>query len=258
MEFKDYLSLSTSVISNKYRNQNTINELKATFKNQGYVTLPNFYNEDFFSILQGESTRMEAKRIERNFTMPGYNTPRHLSVIGGKLIFKNSLIFPMLYLNFEIRSMLSSIIGSELYSVNHEEEFMVINYLERKGGTHGWHVDDPRYALVIILQAPERSEGGYLEVIPDWKEYCASRGYDPITDTNMAVKEAYANNQVKKIFHNTGDCYLLNAGNCLHRVAPISGETRRIILNMAFDDRVALEYGYTADVLYGEKDAVTQ
>ena len=45
--------------------------------------------------------------------------------------------------------------GAAVYSVNHKYEFMVSNMLSASGNTHGWHLDDPRLALVIFLSVPE-------------------------------------------------------------------------------------------------------
>jgi hypothetical protein len=256
MDFQDYMHLTANVVNDTYKDELHCKMLARIFGDQGYVTFPNFFKEEFFKLLQDESSRLSKIRQERKFTMPGYETPRYLSVIGGKQILNNSFVFSAVYVNSEIKAVLSSVVNKWLFNVDHEEEFMVINFLEKAGGTHGWHVDDPQYALVIILQAPQAAEGGYLEVIPNWVKNCRDLGLDPITDTKKAVDIFYDQGKVKKIYHNTGDCYLLNAGDCLHRVAPITGDTNRVILNMAFDHRQSIEYGYTADILYGNKESV--
>lgn len=256
MNFKDYMHLSGDIVNPQYKDPAACNELATAFEQQGYVTMPQFFMPEFFDLVVEESIRLSKIRNEKEFTMPGYETPRLLSVIGGKQILNNSFVFSALYINAEVKSVLSSIVSRSLFNVDHEEEFMVINFLEKKGGTHGWHLDDPQYALVVILQAPAQSEGGYLEVVPNWKAFCASINKDPLFDTNEAVRIAYENDKVKRIYHNAGDCYILNAGDCLHRVAPITGETHRIILNMAFDHRQEIEYGETANLLYGNAERV--
>jgi len=254
LDFKDYMYLSGSVVNSKYKEETELTRLANEFEEKGFVTMPDFFMAEFFDLVKDESIRLSKMRTEKQFTMPGYETPRFLSVIGGKQILNNSFVFSALYINAEVKSVLSSIVSRSLYTVDHEEEFMVVNFLERSGGTHGWHLDDPQYALVSILQAPDHSMGGYLEVIPEWKKFCAELGMNYMTDTNKAVPIAYEQGRVKNIHHNAGDCYVLNAGDCLHRVAPISGETNRIILNMAFDHRSKIDYGATADILYGEKE----
>lgn len=254
MEFSEYLSMAGKVVNEVYTSEGLCESLADKFAEQGYVNLPNFFTDDYFEILQRESVRLSKIKVERDFVMPGYNTPRLISVIGGKQILKNSFIFSALYLSAEMKSVLSSIISKQIFNVNHDEEFMVVNYLEKASGTHGWHLDDPQYALVVILRAPAASEGGYLEVVNNWEDFCGKEGFGPVADTNEAIEVCYKQNLVERIFHNTGDCYLLNAGKCLHRVAPISGVTHRVILNMAFDSREQVEYGATADILYGNKE----
>lgn len=253
MDFKDYFSLTDSIVNNVYKENGVRQGLAEEFEAQGYVKLPNFFVDDAFCLLQREAARLSRIKVEKEFMMPGYNTPRLLSVIGGKKILDNSFIFSALYLNREIKAVLSDIVGKELHSVDHEEEFMVINFLEKRAGTHGWHVDDPQFALVTILNAPPKTEGGYLETIPHWEQFCYNLGLHPVNDATKAVEIAYQNGLVRKIYHHTGDCYFLNAGDCLHRVAPISGMSHRIIMNMAFDSRQKIDFGYTADILYGKK-----
>ncbi|PKG37878.1 HalD/BesD family halogenase [Psychromonas sp. Urea-02u-13] len=250
--YKQYSSLINKVVVNRhYKDIGIQKELSTKFNDNGFVTLPGFFPAEIFSGLQDEAQRIAPARVAKNFTMPGYDTPRQLSVISGEQILRSSFFIPSLYINAEVASALSAITGSKLYNVDHKEEFMVINYLESNASTHGWHLDDPRFALVVILDAPECYQGGSLEIIKNWKSYCDENSFDPLFDTNRAVESAREDDLVTKIHHNTGDAYLLNAGDCLHRVTPVQGEAKRTVLNMAFDSRPVVKFGETAEILYG-------
>ena len=113
------------------------------FAKNGYVKLTPFLSDDIFEIVSQELEEMDSQKIVRNFKMKEYETPRVLSVIGGSKILSNSQILLQLYSHYEIRHELSKIVGEHLYPVQHYEEFMVINILEARENTHGWHLDDP-------------------------------------------------------------------------------------------------------------------
>ncbi len=239
------------IISNLFTEDTTLLDLKEKFDALGYVKLYSLFTDNFLQNLEQEVQSLSKKSIEKNFVMPGYSTPRKLSILGGKFIQAYSPLLTNLYKNEQLKRVISKIIGKQIYSIDHQEECMVINFIEKKGGTHGWHLDDPQYALVMIIQSPESSEGGYLEIIPHWKQYAESKNLDPIKDTNQLVSLANNDGLIRKINHNAGECYLLNAGDCLHRVAPVNCNTFRTVVNFAFDYRQSITFNGTADLLYG-------
>ncbi|ODS22544.1 hypothetical protein AB835_13590 [Candidatus Endobugula sertula] len=245
--------LATSIISNEYKNNKLIDDLQEKYRCSGFVKLPKFFTRSVLSLLLDEVYRLYSYRDKKNFIMPGYQSPRIMSVIGGQKIIRNSFIFPAVYVDKELKEILSKITNTPIFNIAHEEELMVINCLEKESSTHGWHLDDPKYALVIILEAPLMSNGGYLEVIPDWVNYCRSQCLHPVNDSNAAVSKAREDNLIAKIHHEAGSCYLLNASECLHRVAPVVGEVRRIAVNFTFHDSQKIKYGKTADLLYGNE-----
>lgn len=247
---KQLCVMSDSVITDDYKNIELIEELGKGFSKAGFVSLPNFFTDSVLSLLKEEARKLYCYKVRKNFIMPGYETPRKMSVIGGKSILENSFIFPALYLDKEVKKILSQIANDFIFNINHEEELMVINCLDTKDSTHGWHLDDPQYALVIVLESPPICHGGYLEIIADWHHHCQKNGLDPIKDTCSAVKLAKVLNKVEKVCIEAGGCYLLNASACLHRVAPIIGELSRVAVNFAFHHSRSFEYGVTANLLY--------
>ena len=84
---------------------------------------------------------------------------------------------------------------------------MVINILEARENTHGWHLDDPLYALVIIAEHPSYKYGGNLQYIRNWELVCKETGLDPITDLHQAIAFARGRKLIHSVSHVAGECY---------------------------------------------------
>ena len=232
--------------------------LRAKFKEFGYVKLHSLFDEVLFTQIVNDVEHISHKRTHRDFVMPGYETPRLLSVLGGSRIKQYSTLLPSLYSNETLIKIISQIVEGKVFTIEHPEECMVINFLEKSGGTHGWHLDDPKYALVMIIKGSDVDDGGYLELIPNYAGFAKEKGLDPVKDANQLVNIANDEGKIRKITHKTGECYLLNASDCLHRVAPVKNDTNRTVINFAFDNRANVDYGDTADFLYKDSEKVEE
>ncbi len=237
-------------INNYFFDENNLLILKEKFKEFGYVKLHNLFDEKFLLKIKSEVNFLSKNKCQRDFIMPNYNTPRTISILGGGFISENSPLLLDLYKSKSLKDLISNIVGDNIFNIDHPEECIVINFLEKKGDTHGWHLDDPRYALVMIIEAPKNSDSGYLEIIEKYNEYSQKKGIDPIKGTSQLVKMANDEGLIRKITHMTGECYLLNAADCLHRVAPVDNDTHRTVINYAFDNKQNIKYGNTANILY--------
>jgi hypothetical protein len=246
------LKINGSLLNLSALSENKIELLKCKFNKFGYVKLHYLFSDIFFKSLKKEVNELRESSTNRNFLMPDYNTPRVLSVLGAKKINQKSTLLPKLYCNKALQKCISKIAGKPIYSISHTEESMVINFIEKNGGTHGWHLDDPKYALVIIIEAPDSSSGGYLEIIPHYKKLAKNRKLDPVIDAKQLVTIANDEGLIRKISHLSGECYLLNAADCLHRVAPVTKDTYRTVINFAFDSNKNVDYGDTANALYAD------
>src|SRR5439155_11867736 len=178
---------------------------------------PGLFSNSTFANLQSEVARLRKYANTKNFTMPGFETLRRMSTLGGKEIRKESTVLTNLYNNNELRSLVSKICRREIFACNDENEWQVVNWLEGSGETHGWHLDDPPLALVIFIEAPPAEHGGSLEFINEWRQLCAELGHDPQRDVAKLVDQCYRADLVNSKGHKTCDAYLLRADNCLHR-----------------------------------------
>ncbi|MFY8063256.1 MAG: HalD/BesD family halogenase, partial [Usitatibacteraceae bacterium] len=209
-----------------------------------------FLTPDAFHIIASEVKRLHATRIRKNFVMPDFNTDRRMSVLSGKDVVRESEVIASLYACQELRDWLASLTGTDIHTVLHDEEFLVVNFLDGERDTHGWHLDDPRYALIVVVESPDSRIGGCIEYVPDWKRLAREECFEPHQFVERGVEICRRKNKLRSDFLKSGDCYLLDAGDVLHRVSPMLADGSRKALNLAFDDRRYRSYGETATRLY--------
>ena len=175
-----------------------------------------------------------------------------MSVLSATQLLTGASAPGLLYVHFELVSVIARVAGEPIYPCNHPEELIVCNFLLAQGSTHGWHLDDPPYALILVLEAPAPGAGGELEFIPGWADLNHELGLDPDGPADAGVAAAQAEGLIRSVDHRSGDAYLLRADRCAHRVAPLRASgTRRVALNFAYEARAGATYGDSATVLYG-------
>jgi hypothetical protein len=230
-------------------------DMREQFARSGYVKLPSFLSEDALAVFRDEMEQLELFACRKKFEMPGYQTPRKLSVAGGSQIKFNSPVLYSLYHHYALRSCVEQLTGRQIYTCTHPEEFMVANFLHNSGDTHGWHLDDPAYALIIFAESPLEGGGGEVEFISNWQDICRRKQRQPDSNIQDLILWAEENGMVDRHAHKSGDAYLLRADINLHRVCPLkrSGE-RRSVVNLAFQSTPRADYGRTATLLYGLPD----
>ncbi len=249
----DVYNLMFNLINDSYDDKGHLKEINYEFVQNDFVVLPSFLKQDAFNILDKEIGKLKGISKERKFVMPGYKTPRFLSTLGGSAILENSRMLNILYSHHDLISLLSEIVGEQLYLCKHENEFMVFNYLNAKKSTHGWHLDDPTYAIIICFESPESEEDGRVELIKKWTDYCGVNGRSPEDDVVDLVEQARRENLVTTLpVLRSNDAYVLRTDRTLHRVTEIRTEgATRAILNLAYENTKNPHYGQTATLLYG-------
>ena len=239
------------LVGNAYKDPDYLLMLRRSFLSDGYVALPDLITDTAFQALYSETERIYAAAKDRIFTMPGYDTPRVLRTLGGRQIVRLCPQLLSVYFHHEIHDLLVALTGSSIFGCEHPEEFFVANFLNRPGATHGWHLDDPPFALVLFFDAPPQFEGGLLEFVPNWHEFCRQHSFDPRQNVNEAVGRAREEGRIKVRHHNRKEGYLLRADQCLHQVTELLSENvRRTVINLAYQDQPSVPYEQTADLLY--------
>ena len=228
--------------------ENAVGPLRQAFGSTGYVKIPGLFDLDFFTLIREEVRQIEHLKSRRDFRMPAFDTPRRMATIGGKAITQHSQLLPHLYRSRPLHDFVESVAGEPIFRCTHRTEFLVKNILEQEGDTHGWHLDDPDLALVLVIDAPAADDGGLLEYVPAWARYDA---WARTIGLEAATERLRTCGGVNTLHHGPGDAYLLRARDHLHRVTPLRArDTRRVVLSCAFSTTEEQEYGVTASLLY--------
>lgn len=253
---EDKRSLVFSVLSDLYRQEKNVDQLRLEFARQEYVRLPRLLSDDAFALVKAEVDRLEQFARRRNFVMSPYQTPRIMKPLSGKVIMCESPLLCALYVHHEIRNLVEDVVGTQVYTCLNKTEWMVANYLDQKGDTQGSHLDVPAFALILFLYSPSADKGGLLEFVRYWRELSDARGIQPKSEVDPVLLEHLrAAGLVQIKHHEPGDAYLLRADHCLHRVTPLTTDgARRVVLNMAFDASLYPDQDDTAPTLYDQID----
>lgn len=241
----------TPAVTEAYLDPRVLGSLRIRFQRDQFVKLPHLLTAKSYELAATGLEHLHSLSVRKEFLMQSFASPRRMRVVGGRRISHSSPGLVALYGNKSIRSVVSSITGGPVYTTAHREEFMVANFLDNEADTHGWHTDDPEYALIVITEVPPPNGGGELEYVPSWNVFCLQNGFDPRTQVKEAVQAASARGAVRSCRLIAGDCYLIHASKAIHRVTPTVGRGRRAALNMSFDGRRLRQYGESADLLYG-------
>lgn len=206
------------------------------FVEDKYVRFPEFFTPDAFALLSAEVARLRALAIRRDLQMEeSGGSPRKMSTLGGHVIGEYSTIIPQLYNDGDLLAFLGGVAGEEVLGVPDPVENFVLNVLHRPGDIHGGHIDTYAFAFNVFLEGPPEDAGGALEFVPS---------SDRLSDLEGPL--------VRRVWHRPNDCYLLKTDEAPHRVAPLTREARRTIINMAFANRATVDLAsYSSSVLYG-------
>lgn len=237
------------LLNPKYRDEGVLKSLARTFEADHAVVLPEFLRPAVSIRLHSVTDALLPTMRHKDFIMDEYRTPRVMSVLGAQDLFKAVPRFRTFYASMQ--DVVGAVAGQTVFPCVHEKETIVLNRLSGAGKTHGWHLDDPAYALVIVVQGLAPEDGGQVEYIPRWREECLARGLSSNGDVNAAVEALRREGLVRTVALSTGDAYLLRADTSLHRVTEVvSPSAARLVLNLAYQAEEQTMYADTANELY--------
>ena len=165
------------------------------------------------------------QRRELNVEESG-NTPRAYNSVGRDQIRAQGKLIPTIFDSEALLEVISKIADEQLHRVPYAPEEFIINSQHKPRDTHGWHWDDYAFALIWCIDEPDPISGGRIEFIPrvEWQK----------DRTRDYLRETLRTNAVQSIHLKTGECYLMKANTCLHRISPLSDETRRTVVVMTY------------------------
>lgn len=194
------------------------------FQENHIAILDNFVPPEIQNRLNVEASDLidrQSKRRELIIHETG-GTPRSYSSVGRETIRAQSVTIPSFFESDAVLTYLSNVAGETLHRVPYAPEEYIINSQDTPGDTHGWHWDDYTYALIWIVEAPDPLSGGRVEYIPRTK-------WDKSNPENQ-LRNLLSTQEVKSRHVQAGCCYLLRASTTLHRIAPLTQNTRRTVI----------------------------
>lgn len=172
------------------------------------------------------------------------STPRRMTTVGQPVIKDEGPLIDAFYFSPTLLDVCSQVADEEVHTCPYAGEHYVISRLDKSGDTHGWHWDDYTYGIILVLEAPHYTEGGFIQAVPhtSWDK------------ENPDVHGALLSSQVHSYALQPGDAYLVKTNTTMHRVFPIRGESRRTIVNMTLVNTADLSRPLTHetnDALFG-------
>ncbi|MFD9867142.1 hypothetical protein ACFXI8_25670 [Streptomyces niveus] len=172
------------------------------------------------------------------------NTPRSMTTVGQPVIKDEGPLIDAFYFAPQMRELVGRVVGEQVHICPYEGEHYVISRLDKSGDTHGWHWDDYTYGIILVLEAPHYTQGGFVQAVPNtaWDK------------ENPDVYGALISSQVRSYALEPGDAYVVKTNTTMHRVHPIRGEGRRTIVNMTLASEADLSRPMTHetnDALFG-------
>lgn len=223
-----------------------VHELRRAFLTDGYAKLPSFTPPSVTRAVRAEAHALfERLAVRRNMRMQvTSNTPRILSNVRCSDIRRDGAAIPALYAAPALKRFLSAIFGEACHDTPYENERYMLLSLNASGDTHGWHWDDYAFSLIWLIEAPPKEKGGWVEYVPRtiWNKD------DPDTVARVLRERAVERRDLVR-----DDVYLLRGDTCMHRVAPLTGDAFRLVLNLAWasDDDLTKPVSHeTLDGLY--------
>lgn len=223
-----------------------IAEYGERFAAEHVVVLPGLCPPELFEPMRAEACDI----IDRHGTSHRLsfaitdNTPRNMTTVGQPIIKDEGPLIDAFYFAPELLTLTSAIVGEQLHTCPYAGEHYVISRLAESGDTHGWHWDDYTYGIIMVLEAPDYRDGGFVQTV-------AGTSWDK---ENPDVYGALLSGVVRSYALKPGDAYLVKTNTTMHRVHPIRGESRRTIVNMTLvsDEDLSRPMTHeTNDTLFG-------
>lgn len=227
---------------NAYMNsltQSDISELQTRFSESPIVCIADILPQELWLRLCDDTEKI-AKRFGKRKSLTieeTSNTERKMITVGNKLCRENSSLISAIYDSQPFRKLLSTIANETVHQCPIDDEQIAISLLEKKGDTHGWHWDDFSFGLVWLIDIPDASCGGFTQCVhnTEWDK------------KNPAVYEVITNNLIQSYHFNTAGFYFFRSGTTLHRVHPLTKDSRRLIVNMDWASMADLQKELSID-----------
>jgi len=223
---------------------------RATLDQKGALVMPGFLSADAIKAIaaEGELGRPHAYFCNNHhnvyLTPPDPNFPpdhpRNRQILSSKGCIPDDIIaagspLRTLYDSGEFRGFLCEVLGeAALYEYADPLSSINLHYADT-GLELGWHFDNSSFAITLMIQEPEA--GGDFEYVSGLRDADSGEmNYDGVAEVLDGKVEPETLNM------KAGALVLFRGRNALHRVAPVEGDTTRMLVVLAynFEPNIAL------------------
>jgi L-lysine 4-chlorinase len=201
-----------------------LEEWKREFESRGVANVKDLLPDGLFRVLSDEAVGIAASHgVERDITIAETNhSPRRMVTVNNARCREAGDLIPKIYDSVSFRALLSEIACEPVHTCPNIDEQLAITLLTEPGNTHGWHWDYYSFGLVWIVESPDPSLGGFVQLIPNTK-------WD---QESPNVMRTILDNPIHSYSFPIGSFYFFRSSTTLHRVHPLMERTRRLIINM--------------------------
>ena len=236
---------------------------KAELDDNGVLTLKGFLLADAVDLVRQEGHQLSHLAF---YTQQDHNVylappdpdfsddhPRNRAVISSKGCITDDQIpssspLHLLYDSALFRSFLCEVLGeSRLYEYADPLSSVNLHYASR-GQELGWHFDNSSFAITLMIQAPQL--GGQFEYVGNVRD--ADVGEMNFSGVNDVLEGRVP---VMQLVMQAGDLVLFRGRNAIHRVAPVEGDTTRMLVVLAYNTEPDIPLSESARMtFYGRLD----
>lgn len=151
----------------------------------------------------------------------------------------------VLYNSTTFKKFVSAIV-EEKHLYEYADKLSSINmHYASHGQELGWHFDNSSFAVTLLIEKPKY--GGEFEYVKDVRDADAG-------EMNFERTEAVLNGEepVETLSMDAGSLVLFRGRNSLHRVTPVSGDTTRMLVVLAYNSEPGIAISESASkTFYG-------
>ena len=268
-ELEDIVNLQTYDLFQKEAFARLIQESRKNLCSNSVVTLPNFLTQSAIDELVQESLSVQHKAYyrDKNSTHNVYlsqpddsKPPTHIynhQVITDKGCVTTDQLPPntllkTLYYNPRFQQFLEQVLQIKKvypYSPRDRLSSITVHY-NSNGQELGWHFDNSAFAITLLLQKPK--DGGVFEYAPHIRNADADETDDTEVTMGFETVRGVVEGRIppKKLELNPGTLVLFYGRNSLHRVTKVVGETTRILVVLAYNEKEDMELSDDAKLIF--------
>lgn len=261
------VNLEKYALDNDAKFESLVQKSRKELRKNSAVTMPNFLTRSTVKALVEETLNIQHKAYYRKdnshnvYVTPldESKPPTHIynrQVITSKgcvttdQLHQKSLL-KTIYHNERFQKFLEQVLNSGKIHVYSPRELLssVTVHYNSKGQELGWHFDNSAFAVTLLLQKPEG--GGVFEFVPHIRNKDAKTNDEEVT-MGFETVEGVVDGKIspKKLELDTGTLVLFNGRNSLHRVTEVTGDTTRILVVFAYNEKPDMELPDSAKMIF--------